>query len=202
MLMMSTLIILNNIQVCAYAFGGGILLGVGTLYILLTNGLILGVIGAIFISKGPDFSLYFFSGVLPHGVLELPAICIAGGAGLLLGKAILVPGGLRRIDALKKNGMDAAGLLMGVAIILLVAGLIEGFITPLKIGGEANVPVLMYAKLAFSATAFLLLLAYVILAGRTPGEKTLGFVRRELDKMGKYSPRGIYRILKSETQES
>lgn len=197
----STFIILNNINVSIYAFAGGILLGIGTLFTLLQNGLFLGAIAAIFVSKGSEFSLYFFSGVLPHGVLELPAICIAGGAGLLLGKAIIAPGQLRRMDALKQNGKEAAMLLMGVAIILVVAGLIEGFITPIKINGEGDVPVLMYFKLSFAVMVFLLFIAYLVLPGRRPGEKPLDFVNEKIENIDNYTPRGIYRVLTSETQE-
>jgi len=197
----STFIILNNIQVSITAFAGGILLGIGTLLALLTNGLMLGGIAAIYVSRGAEFSLYFFSGVLPHGVLELPAICIAGGAGLLLGKAIISPGQLRRIDALKKNGKEAIMLVLGVALTLLVAGLIEGFITPLKINGEANIPILMYFKLAFAVIVLLLFIAYLVLAGRQPGEKPLDFINKGVDRLENFTPRGIYRILTSETQE-
>ncbi len=197
----STFIILNNAGVSALAFAGGILFGVGTIYLLIQNGLLLGTIAGIFIQKGPEFSLYFFSGILPHGVLELPAICIAGGGGLLLGKALLIPGELRRIDALKKNGREALNLVLGVMLMLVAAGIIEGFITPLKIGGRADVPVLEYAKLSFSAVAFLAMVAYLLFTGRNPGEKPLEFIGDSLAGVRKYSPGGIFRVLKSETQD-
>ena len=197
----STYIIINNIGVSAYAFAAGMLFGFGTIFILFENGLITGAIGGIFADKGATFSLYFFSGILPHGVLELPAICISGGAGLLLGKALLMPGDLRRIDALKKNGITALNLVLGVALILIIAGLFEGFVTPIKIDGKADIPGLMYAKLGFSAIVFLSLVAYLSLSGREPGERPLGYVGDEFAKVGKFSPRGIYRLLKSETQE-
>jgi len=197
----STWIILNNLGVTAYAFAAGMLFGVGTLYVLFQNGLILGAVGGIFVDKGALFSLYFFSGILPHGVLEFPAICISGGAGLLLGKALLMPGDLRRIDALKKNGIEALNLMLGVILILIFAGLFEGFVTPIKIDGKADIPALMYAKLAFSAVVFMCLVTYLSIAGRRPGEKPLGFINEEIAKAGKYSPRSIFRLLKSDTQE-
>ena len=146
-------------------------------------------------------TLYFYSGVLPHGVLELPAICIAGGAGLLLGKAIVAPGQKRRLDALKENGKDAAMLVMGVALILLAAGLTEGFITPIKINGRGDIPVLMYTKLSFSALLFMLFSAYLVLAGRRQDEKPFDFVNEKIENIDNYTPQGIYRILTSETQE-
>ena len=198
---MSTLIILNNIQVAIYAFSGGVLFGVGTLLILLQNGLALGMIAAIFITKGSEFSLYFYSGVLPHGVLELPAICLAGGAGLLLAKGMFIPGRKRRLDAVKDYGREAITLVLGTVMILVIAGLIEGFITPIKIDGDATVPSLMYAKLGFSSLAFMLLIAYFLLAGRKRGEIPLDDLKEHLKKVKSYSPRGIYRVLTSDNQE-
>jgi uncharacterized membrane protein SpoIIM required for sporulation len=72
----------------------------------------------------------FWSVILPHGILELTAICIAGGAGLTLARAIYAPGDLPRRDALRLAGTEAVQLLAGVAMMLILAGLIEGYITP------------------------------------------------------------------------
>ncbi len=68
-----------------------------------------------------------------HGVVELSCIFIAGGAGLLIGSAMIMPGDLTRADALKTRGMEAVRLMIGVAILLVVAGTIEGFISPAPI---------------------------------------------------------------------
>jgi uncharacterized membrane protein SpoIIM required for sporulation len=68
--------------------------------------------------------------VLPHGSLELPAIFISGGAGLLIARALLFPGEYRRVDAFKLYGLKAAQLMFGVVVMLIVAGIIEAFISP------------------------------------------------------------------------
>jgi len=128
----SAYVITNNIRVCITSAAGGLLFGLGTLFSLLTNGFLLGVIGTMFLSRSQEFVTYFWAGILPHGVLELPAICISGGAGFLLARGLLVPGPLSRGDALRKEGRNAMKLIWGVILILIVAGLIEGFVTPLK----------------------------------------------------------------------
>jgi len=87
-----------------------------------------------------------------HGVIELTAIFIAGGAGLLIGKAILMPGDLRRVDALVENGRLAIKLVLGCIPMLLVAGLIEGFISP------AHVPAIF--KFSVSVVSALLMAMY------------------------------------------
>jgi uncharacterized membrane protein SpoIIM required for sporulation len=92
------------------------------------NGLLIGVIGvACWLN---DMSLSLWSFVAPHGVLELPAIFIAGGAGFRLAQGILFPGMLSRKDSLAKAGSEAVRLVMGVVPILIIAGSIEGFISP------------------------------------------------------------------------
>jgi uncharacterized membrane protein SpoIIM required for sporulation len=127
---MSAYIITNNIQVCLYAIAGGLLFGLGTLYALTVNGFVLGVVGTMFLSRGPSYNLYFWSGILPHGVLEIPAICIAGGIGFLFARGLLIPGSLSRGDSLRREGRNAMKLLGGVILTLILAGLIEGFVTP------------------------------------------------------------------------
>jgi uncharacterized membrane protein SpoIIM required for sporulation len=91
--------------------------------------------------------------ILPHGILELTAISIAGGAGFLLAKALFAPGALLRSDALRLAGKEAVLLLCGVAMMLVVAGTIEGFITPL--------PFPAYSKLAFAMLTAIGLVAYL-----------------------------------------
>lgn len=78
----------------------------------------------------------FWAFVFPHGSLELPAIFLAGGAGLLIAKAILFPGRYLRIDALKINGLQAAQLVFGIVPMLVIAGAIEGFFSPSPIVPE------------------------------------------------------------------
>lgn len=124
----SSLIITNNIRVALLAFAGGMTLGIVTLWEVFNNGLMVGALGALFAAHG--FGADFWATIAPHGVIELSSIQIAGGAGMLLAQAILAPGRLRRIDALRANARRAGVLMIGVAALLCVAGLIEGFVTP------------------------------------------------------------------------
>ena len=122
------LIATNNIWVAIRAFVFGITLGVGTVYVLLTNGLSIGTIFGVCHAYGMSSRLLAF--VAPHGVLELSAIFISGAAGLLMGKSILFPGQYRRVDAFRQAGKKAMGLFGGTVPLLLVAGCIEGFLSP------------------------------------------------------------------------
>jgi uncharacterized membrane protein SpoIIM required for sporulation len=125
---MATLIFTNNIQVAFLCFAGGVLFGLGTTYALLTNGLMLGgVLGAAqFYGVAP--LLWAF--ISPHGYLELTCIIIAGAAGLMLGDALLRPGLLQRREALARAARRAVELVGGAAPILVVAGMVEGFVSP------------------------------------------------------------------------
>jgi uncharacterized membrane protein SpoIIM required for sporulation len=124
----SSFIMTNNMTVSFMAFAMGITAGIGTIFSMFFNGLQIGAIGvACWLN---DMSLSLWSFVAPHGVLELPAIFIAGGAGLRLAQGMLFPGLLSRRDSLAKAGGEAVRLLVGVVPILIVAGSIEGFISP------------------------------------------------------------------------
>ena len=129
---LSSFIITNNIRVTAMAFAFGFLAGAGTLYILLING---GLIGAyVYAAASSGLSMaVFWSLILPHGFIELIAIFISGAAGLMIGRGILTPGRLLRKDAVIKEAKRAVCLMPGIAFMLIVAGLIEGFFTPLEI---------------------------------------------------------------------
>ncbi len=124
----ASMIATNNIQVSFLAFAGGILLGTLTVYVLIFNGLLLGSIFGYTHLYGLDGRLAMF--VSPHGYLELTVIFIAGGAGLRLAWGIVHPGLLGRRDALVRAGQEAVLLLVGAIPILLVAGLVEGFVSP------------------------------------------------------------------------
>jgi uncharacterized membrane protein SpoIIM required for sporulation len=139
--LMSAVIMTNNISVAVTAFGLGITAGVGTVYVLVYNGIIMGGLTGFLAASGGDM-LEFTSLILPHGVLELAAIFMCGGCGLMLGKGLLIPGGYTRRHALVKQAGKAAALIPGIVLILVLAGLIEGFLTPL--------PVSPWLKLAFA----------------------------------------------------
>ena len=124
----SSSIMINNIKVSFAAVAGGITAGIFTAYILFFNGLSIGAVATL---VGQNKLAYpFWAFVFPHGALELPAIFLAGGAGLLIARAILFPGKYKRVDALKFYGDKAAQLVFGIVPMLIIAGTIEGFFSP------------------------------------------------------------------------
>lgn len=123
--LISSAIFSNNLRVAVLAFALGVTFGVGTIYVLIGNGLMLGSMAALFARRGHGID--FWATILPHGVIELTAICIAGAAGLLLARGFLFPGDLRRSDSLAASARHAVSVLFGAALLLLIAGLIEGF---------------------------------------------------------------------------
>ncbi|HKV39408.1 MAG TPA: stage II sporulation protein M [Blastocatellia bacterium] len=147
----ATLIQTNNIRVTFYAFAGGLTLGIGTFLVMVENGLMLGVVIQLCIKYKFWDVLIFMCG---HGVIELSAIFIAGGAGFLMARSFLMPGNLRRIDALVTNGMIAVKLAMGCILMLLIAGTIEGFISP------AHIPAVY--KFSISAISAVALVVYFL----------------------------------------
>ena len=124
----SSAIMTNNLSVSFVTFAGGIIFGLGTFWVLLFNGMMLGVIGEACHHYGMSVALWSF--VAPHGSLELPAIIIAGGAGFRLGHAMLFPGALRWRDSVARGGVDAARLVSGIIPMLVIAGTLEGFFSP------------------------------------------------------------------------
>jgi len=146
----------NNLTVAFTMFATGITV-IGTIWLTLLNGLLLGVVGAATWRAGMALSLWSF--VAPHGVLELPAIFIAAGAGLEIARGLLFPGLLPRRESLTRAGGRASRLLLGTIPMLLVAGTIEGFFSPTK------APVAM--KFVLAAALFTALIAYLSGAGRT-----------------------------------
>jgi uncharacterized membrane protein SpoIIM required for sporulation len=129
---MAAKIMTNNIGVTFTAFAGGVALGLVTAAALLFNGLMLGAVAGLAFGAGNTDT--FIELIVPHGVLELSCIVIAGTAGLRLGRAIVDPGRGRRGPAVTAEARRAVQLVVGTAPWLVVAGLVEGFITPAGIG--------------------------------------------------------------------
>lgn len=152
----SSQIFTNNIRVTFYAFALGAIFGLGTLYILAFNGAMFGAIIALTYRAGFGNELMTF--VVGHGVVELSCIFIAGGAGLLIGTALVMPGNLSRGDALKSRGLEAVRLIVGCAPLLVIAGIIEGFISPAPIN-----PAIKFGVGAITGVA---MWSYLLLAGR------------------------------------
>ena len=126
----SSQILTNNIMVAILAFAFGAFFGVGTLYILLMNGISIGGVLGVCYRANPAFGNELVNFMVAHGVLELTAIFLAGGAGMMIGYALIVPGDLTRSQALKKAGGEAAKIVIGCAVILFFTGIIEGFLSP------------------------------------------------------------------------
>jgi uncharacterized membrane protein SpoIIM required for sporulation len=132
--LISAQIMTNNIQVAILAFASGITLGLGTVFILVYNGLIVGGLAAVYWHAGMTYDFWAF--IVPHGMVELAAIFIAGGAGLLMGYKLFVPGKYTRGYQLKENAKRSVQLFLGTIPLFIIAGVIEGFITPAALSLE------------------------------------------------------------------
>jgi uncharacterized membrane protein SpoIIM required for sporulation len=124
----SSAILTNNISVALSTFALGITGGIGTVWMMLLNGLMMGVVGVACWREGMSLPLWSF--VAAHGVLEVPAIFIAGGAGIGMAKGLLFPGSLPRRESLVRAGGRSVRLVLGTIPMLLVAGVVEGFVSP------------------------------------------------------------------------
>ena len=118
-------ILVNNVQVGIITYGTGIALGLGTVFYLYINGLMIGVFSAFFAERGMMTAV--LANIMPHGILELAAIFICGGAGLMLGEAVVNPGELPRFQAVQIKGKEATQLVVGSILLFVVAAVIEGY---------------------------------------------------------------------------
>lgn len=153
---MAAKIVTNNVNVAFYAFAAGITAGILTCYILLTNALMLGAFFGHFANHGLSYPLWSF--LAPHGVLEIFAILVAGAAGLRLGLSLAVPGRLKRSASLRLGAREAVLLVLGTVPMFIVAGFIEGFVTPLYIPG--------IAKIFLGVTVAAAVIVYLLTCGR------------------------------------
>lgn len=149
---MATSIIANNVQVTYAVFAFGITGGVLTMLMLVFNGISIGAATGLYASRGIARLILEF--MMPHGVLELSAICIAGGGGLLIAAGMLLPGARTRGEAIVVQGRRAIRLVAGSTMLLIVAGTIEGLVSP-----RTDVPA--EGKWLVSLVSGLLLLLYV-----------------------------------------
>ena len=168
---MASAIMTNNVQVTYVAFAAGITAGVGTVLALVFNGVQIGGGVGVFAANGVAHLILGF--VAAHGVLELAAICIAGGGGLLLASAILLPGALPRREALVVRGRRALRLVAASTLLLVVAGVLEGYVSPLTSWPNSS-------KYAIAALTAVLLVAYVALGQRETTD----------DEISAYAPGG------------
>lgn len=123
----SSFLFTHNIQVAFAAFALGITAGVGTAIMLFSNGVLLGALAWVYASKG--LSGWFWAWILPHGIPEISAICIAGAAGFVVARGLVAPRGLSRREAVRKEALTAVKLLLGTLALFVLAGCIEGTIS-------------------------------------------------------------------------
>jgi uncharacterized membrane protein SpoIIM required for sporulation len=150
---LSALIFQNNVQVSFLAFALGISFGIGTIWVIVTNAVFIGLLAGAYQAAGAGWP--FWSLVLPHGFLELIAICIAGGAGLRMGWAMIDPGDRSRTTALGEEARDAVLAILGVIPAFALAALIEGFVT-----GRTGEPLMEVLMGGFVAAGYVTLLLF------------------------------------------
>jgi uncharacterized membrane protein SpoIIM required for sporulation len=150
----------HNIRVSMLTFATGFVWGAGPLVLLFYNGVILGAVGWDYIADGQW--VFLLGWLLPHGVIEIPAILLAGQAGLVLGSRVLRGRAKGRgFAGLRIAGSDSAAIMGGVAVMLVWAGIIEAFFS------QYHAPILPYSlKIGFGCLEFLGLILYLGFAGR------------------------------------
>lgn len=163
---LTTEITLNNIAVTFSMFAGGLLAGLGSVFLLVFNGVIVGC-AAGYAQRG-GLAGEFWSFIVAHGFLELMVIAMAGGAGLEMGLALVAPGQLRRGQAFRERGQRAVRLIIGGVPLLVIAGMVEGTIS----GGPAILLVgsMDIGKLLLGALLLALVLAYLTTFGRNEAD--------------------------------
>lgn len=148
---MSSFLMTHNLSVCFLAFSTGIVFGVGPVYLMFINGLLLGVVGVACQQHGMSVDLWSF--VAPHGALELPSVILSGAAGLRLGHGLLFPGIYRWRDSVTMAGEEGSRLVAGIIPLLVIAGTLEGFFSP------SSAPV--WIKFSVGGVLFSLLLLWL-----------------------------------------
>ena len=151
----ASFVMTNNIKVAFAAFALGVTFMIGTMYILAFNGVLIGAVAGLCHVHGLALPLWSF--VSPHGYIELTTIFVAGGAGLKMGYALIAPGLLTRKQALTDAAKVAVQLIGGCVVLLVIAGTIEGFVSP------SSLPPIV--KIGFGAATGVLLFCYLFLMG-------------------------------------
>ena len=146
----------HNIQVSFLAFSAGALTIVGGLWLLFYNGIILGAIAMMYVTDG--VSTFFFAWVGPHGALELPSIIFGGAAGLVAGRALLMPGELSRAASLRRVLPSVWRMMIGTMLTLVCAGIVEGSFSQFS---AKSIPYSL--KIAVAVLLFLGLMTYLFM---------------------------------------
>lgn len=148
----------NNTGIAFQAYALGAFVGLGTCFILLSNGISIGMVTGYILSAGHPTTENFFSFVISHGSFELTAIVISGGGGFVLARGILFPGQRTRMDSLRHHGFESLKLALGAGAMLAIAAMLEGYFSPLPI--SANI------KYLVGSCLWLLVISYLSFAGR------------------------------------
>lgn len=159
--MMAGFYVYNNIGIAFRCFATGIFFGLGSIYFLVFNGLFMGAVMGYFIDAGSGRNIITF--VLGHGAFELTAIVISGAAGMRMGYALVATEGRTRLGSLRASGPDVATLVLGAAVMLAIAALIEGFWSPSAVADPI--------KWSVAGGLWLTVAVYLALAGRGRGEQ-------------------------------
>lgn len=159
----ATTVFINNIWVSFLAYAAGIVFCVGTAFVLINNGVFIGEAAGLFVAEGQLGR--FFGLILPHGFLELSAIVIAGGAGLVLGWTVIAPGDRTRGDALAEEGRRSVVVVLGLIVVFLAAALIEGFVT--------GSPLSTLVRVGIGASSWLAFVLYIVAYGRRAAARGL-----------------------------
>ena len=147
----------NNVGIALRCFAVGIFGGLGSAFYLVDNGLSIGAVLGYVSSQGAGANIATF--IVGHGSLELTAIVLAGGAGLVLGWSVVSPGGRTRAASLRSAGRDVAAIVFGAAVMLMMAACIEAF------WSASGIP--SPVKRLVGAALWTLVLSYFVLVGRT-----------------------------------
>lgn len=161
----------HNVSVTFLIIASGITSGIGTVYLLALNGLLIGAVAALCFSH--NLSLEFWSFLLPHGSIELSAIFIAGGAGLIIGHALVDPGPYKRLEILSVRSRPAGRLALGCVPLLFAAGLVEAFLSPSLLPA--------WLKIAFGAVTFVSLWAFLLTPGRQATDRASDEEKLDVD---------------------
>lgn len=150
--------VMHNIGIAFQTFAAGLLFGLGSVFFLIFNGLVIGAVSGHLTEIG--YGQTFWSFVIGHGAFELTAIALAGAAGLQLGWALIAPGQLTRSESLRLAARKSVQMLCGVMIFLLIAAFIEAY-------WSSTTGITPWVKYLVGAALWLLVVAYLSLAGRT-----------------------------------
>lgn len=150
--------VMHNIGIAFQTFAAGLLFGLGSVFFLVFNGLIIGAVSGHLTEIG--YSQTFWSFVIGHGAFELTGIALAGAAGLQLGWALIAPGRLTRSESLRLTALKSVQMLCGVMVFLLIAAFIEAY-------WSSTTQIAPWIKYLVGTALWLLVAAYLALAGRT-----------------------------------